>query len=179
MLQPVTDLAEIERLAAEHAAEFQLLRYLLQGSRKLDDAKFDAFVDAVAAPIIAAIDCTQCANCCRSLDVYLVEDDARRLADGLLIPVEAVETRCIDHESAAEVGEWGKFRDRPCAFLNGKRCSVYAHRPESCRLYPAFTPDFRWTIEDTIDGAHLCPIIYNVLRALCDHLLKRHSSATS
>ena len=132
---------------------------------KLDDAKLDTYVEQIAAPIIAAIDCTKCANCCRSLDVYLVEDDARRLADGLMIPLDAVETRYIDHESAAEVEEWGKFRQRPCAFLDGKLCSVYAHRPESCRLYPAFTPDFRWTLDDTIEGASLCPIIYNVLVA--------------
>lgn len=167
----LTDLDEIRRRAEERRADFDLLRLLLQRNQRLDDAKFDAFVDQVAAPISAAIDCTQCANCCRSLDVYLVENDARRLSDGLTIPIDQIETRYIDHETAAEVEEWGKFKQRPCAFLKGNLCSVYTHRPESCRLYPAFTPDFRWTIEDTIDGASLCPIIYHVLSALCDHLL--------
>ena len=168
----LTDLDEIRRRADQRRADFDLLRYLLQRSDRLDDAKFDAFVDQVAAPIIAAIDCTQCANCCRSLDVYLVEDDARRLSDGLLIPIDQIETRYIEHEAAARVEEWGKFKQRPCAFLDGKLCSVYKHRPELCRIYPAFTPDFRWIIEDTIDGASLCPIIYNVLVALCDRLLR-------
>lgn len=170
MSEPITDLDEVRRLAAQHRAEFDLLRLMLERRRTLDDAKLDAFVEATAAPIIAAIDCTKCANCCRSLDVYLVEDDARRLADGLVIPLEEVKTRYVD--PAADVGEWGKFRQRPCAFLDGNLCSVYAHRPDSCRVYPAFTPDFRWTLADTIDGAALCPIIYNVLSALCDRLLK-------
>lgn len=169
MPEPITDLDAIRRLAAQRHAEFELLRYLLERRHTLDDSKLDAFVDATAAPIIAAIDCTQCANCCRSLDVYLVRDDAQRLADGLLIPLEEVETRYID--PASDVEEWGKLKQRPCVFLDGNRCSVYAHRPESCRLYPAFTPDFRWTLADTIDGAGLCPIIYNVLSALCDRLL--------
>lgn len=169
MPEPITHLDEIRQLAAQRHAEFELLRLILERRRTLDDAKLDAFVESTAAPIIAAIDCTQCANCCRSLDVYLVEDDARRLADGLLIPLEDVETRYV--EPAGNVEEWGKFRQRPCAFLDGKLCSVYEHRPDSCRAYPAFTPDFRWTLADTIDGASLCPIIYNVLSALCDQLL--------
>ena len=168
----LTDLDEIRRRADQHRADFDLLRYLLQRNDRLDDAKFDTFVDQVAAPIIAAIDCTQCANCCRRLDVYLVEDDARRLSNGLLIPIDQIETRYIEHEEAARVEEWGKFKQRPCAFLDGKLCSVYEHRPESCRIYPAFAPDFRWTIEDIIDEASLCPIIYHVLVALCDRLLR-------
>ena len=168
----ITDLETIRQLAETCRAEFDLLRLLLERRTKLDDAKLDAFVEQVAAPIISAIDCTQCANCCRSLDVYLVADDARRLADGLPIPLDEVETRYVDHEAAKQVEEWGVFRAQPCAFLDGKLCSVYAHRPESCRLYPVFTPDFRWMLTDTIEGASLCPIIYNVLSELCARLLK-------
>lgn len=168
----VTDLATVRQRAAQHHAEFELLRAMLERSARLDDARLDAFVDQVAAPIIAAIDCTECANCCRSLDVYLVEDDALRLSEGMTIPLGEIETRYISHDTA-DVGEWGKFRQQPCALLDDKRCSVYAHRPETCRTYPALTPDFRWTLEDTIGGAAICPIIYNTLVALCERLLRR------
>lgn len=171
MPEPITDLALVSMLAQRRHGEFELLRALLERNPKLDDTKFDAYVEQTAAPIIAAIDCTQCGNCCRNLDVYLVEDDAKRLADGLMIPLNEVETRYIDHEAAEQVEEWGVFRQRPCAFLKGKLCSVYEHRPDSCRIYPVFTPDFRWSLGDTVEGASLCPIIYNVLGALCDQLL--------
>jgi Fe-S-cluster containining protein len=173
MAEPITDLARIQQLAQERHGDFELLRALLERNHKLDDAKLDAYVEQVAAPIIAAIDCIQCENCCRNLDVYLVEDDAKRLANGLMIPLSEVETHYVDHKAAEQVEEWGIFRQRPCAFLNGKLCSVYEHRPESCRIYPVFTPDFRWSLEDTIEGAALCPIIYNVLSTLCDQLLTR------
>ncbi|MEP7293563.1 MAG: YkgJ family cysteine cluster protein [Chloroflexota bacterium] len=173
MPDPITDLDEVRRLAQEHRGRFDLLRAMLERSKKLNDARFDAYVETTAAPIIAAIDCTKCANCCRSLDVYLIEEDAKRLSEGLMIPLIEIETRYVDQEAAAEEEEWGLFRQRPCAFLDGKLCSVYAHRPESCRIYPAFTPDFRWTLEDTIEGSSICPIIYNVLTALCDRLLPR------
>lgn len=171
MIDVITDLDTVRRLGQARQDEFKLLRYVLLRREKLNDAKLDAFVEQVAEPIIAAIDCTQCANCCRNLDVYVVEDDAKRLALGLIIPLDEIETRYIDR-STSEVDEWGKLRAKPCVFLDGKRCSVYANRPESCRTYPAFTPDFRWTLNDTIEGAPLCPIIYNVLSVLVERLLK-------
>lgn len=142
------------------------MRYMLELADEYTDAQIDAIVDEIAQPIIAAIDCTQCGNCCRSLDVYLTPDDAARLARGIDVPLDTILSEYIDREAAQEVEEWGKFRARPCAFLKGKLCSVYAHRPETCRTYPALTPDFRWTLEDTIEGASLCPIIYNVLDAM-------------
>lgn len=164
----ITDLDEIKRLAAERHNEFEVMRYMVEFRDDISDAQLDAIVDAVAAPIVAGIDCTQCANCCRTLDVYLTPEDAQRLADGTHIPLDTIETRYIEQEQANQVGEWGKFDAKPCAFLSGKLCSVYAHRPETCRTYPAFTPDFRWTLDDTLEGASLCPIIYNVLSAMVE-----------
>jgi hypothetical protein len=164
----LTDLPTIQRLADQRRDDFEVMRYLLELNDDVSDAHLDALVEQVAVPIIAAIDCTACANCCRGLAVYLVPEDAQRLAAGLHIPLDEIETRFIDRDSAAQVEEWGKFRDKPCAFLRGTLCSVYEHRPETCRLYPQFTPDFRWTLADTLDGAGACPIIYNVLVALLD-----------
>ncbi len=161
-----TDLTRIAELAQIYQDDFEVLLYQLQLDDDLDDARLDAFVDALAAPVIAAIDCTQCANCCRSLDVYVTPEDAQRLADGTFVPLDSILNSHIEHEQAALVGEWGRLRAKPCAFLQGNLCSVYAQRPETCRIYPAFTPDFRLTLDDTIDGAGVCPIIFNVLRAL-------------
>jgi uncharacterized protein len=164
----ITDLDAIKQLAAQRRDEFEVMRYMLEAEDPSDetDAKIDAIAEATATPIIDAIDCTQCANCCRSLDVYLTRDDAARLAQGVDIALHEVETRYIDHAGAQAVDEWGKFRAKPCAFLQGKLCNIYAHRPDSCRDYPVFTPMFRWILEDMIEGAALCPIIYNVLDAM-------------
>lgn len=167
----ITDLDAIKRLSAERRDEFEVMRYTLEAMydepNAPDDAEIDRRVEAIAAPIIAAIDCTQCANCCRALLVSLVPKDADRLAEAVEIPVASVIERYVDLERGAEVEEWGVFRDRPCAFLKGNLCSIYTHRPGSCRLYPQFTPDFRWTLEHTIAGTGFCPIIYNVVSQLC------------
>lgn len=164
-----TDLSHIAQLAEERHDEFEVLRYLLELDEALSDADIDSLVERLAGPIIGGIDCTQCANCCRGLDVYVTPEDVARLADGLSCPQDVILSEHIDQESAVMVGEWGKLRAKPCAFLCANLCSVYAHRPESCRTYPAFTPDFRWVLKDIIAGAGRCPIIYNVLVSLGEH----------
>ena len=169
-MQLVTNPQVLSDLAQRHHNEFEVLRYQLELFDDISDEQLDSFVDDLAQPIIDEIDCTQCANCCRVLDVYLTPDDAQRLASGIDIPLDRIETHYIDKLAAHEVGEWGKFKQRPCAFLEGKRCSVYTHRPQTCRTYPALTPDFRWTLTDTIQGASICPIIFNTLIVLMDKI---------
>jgi len=163
------DLAQISALAQARRDEFEVLMYRLQDDDALDDAELDRRVESLAAPVIAAIDCTQCANCCRKLRVYLEPEDVQRLANGLHIPLEAVEGY-LDRPSAEQVGEWASFYAIPCAFLRGKMCGIYPHRPNACRSYPQFTPDFRWVLGDLLGGAGLCPIIYHTLDALSQQI---------
>lgn len=165
MMPLETDLARLQALAQSLPDDYAAFQYYVEDD-DLSDVELDALVEALAAPIIAAIDCTQCANCCRSLDVYLTPQDAERLSDGLLIPLEAIQDHYIETDRAALVDEWGMFKARPCSFLDGNLCSVYAHRPESCRAYPVFTPDFRWQLTDILSGTGSCPIIFHVVEAV-------------
>jgi uncharacterized protein len=162
----ITDLEQLAQQAAEHHDDFEVMRYMLVMDDDLDDAQLDALVEHLAAPIVEAIDCTQCANCCQTLPVHLTPADADRLAAGLDIPLEQVMDQYIEAATSAAPEDWGQVRTSPCPFLEGKCCSIYPHRPGACRAYPAFTPDFRWTLRHIIAGADTCPIIYNLLTAL-------------
>jgi len=168
----VTDLKKIKELAQQHRDDFEVLSYMLDFHTDVTDKQIDDWVDSIAEPIADAIDCTQCANCCSTLDVYLTQDDAKRFSPVVDIPLETI----IDHESAKKVDEWGKFKISPCVFLKDKMCTIYEHRPDGCRRYPVFTPDFRWTLDDITEGAPICPIIFNVLMTLyqrIDELYKK------
>ncbi|HVU10578.1 MAG TPA: YkgJ family cysteine cluster protein [Phototrophicaceae bacterium] len=162
----ITNLDEVRRLAAERRADFDALRAALEFDGTLTDEALDELVERIAAPIIAAIDCKQCANCCRVLDVCLVPPDIDRLSTALNISIDEVVDRYADEELGAVQGEWAVIPVKPCPMLRGNLCSIYAHRPHACRIYPQFTPDFRYNMEDTIEGASYCPIIYNVLSEL-------------
>jgi len=159
------DLAFIARQAQQRADDYEAFRYYVELDAR-SDRELDQLVEQIAAPIIDAIDCTQCGNCCRHLDVYLTPEDAQRLATGLNCSYADVQDRYINHPQAEQEGEWGMFHAKPCAFLNGNLCTVYAHRPESCRAYPEFTPDFRWQLGHILGGVGSCPIIYHVIELL-------------
>lgn len=155
----VTDLDIITTEASQRADDYDAFGYYVE-LQEISDAEFDALAERVAEPIVAEIDCTECANCCRSLDVFLTLTDATRLSS--VVPLQDI----LDYEHAASVDEWACFKAKPCPLLNGKLCTVYEQRPDACRAYPTFTPDFRWTIRDILGGVGFCPIIYNVIEHL-------------
>lgn len=158
----ITDLEAIKRLAEAQQDAFEVMGYMLELYEDISDAELDRIVNEVAAPVVDAVDCTACGNCCRALQVHVTLEDVAWLAEGLSLSSKVVIDRYISHEQCAEIGEWGKFNAQPCPLLDGTRCSVYAHRPETCRAYPEFA-DFRWLIDTYMEGAALCPIIYNTM----------------
>ena len=105
------------------------------------------------------------------MKVYVTEQDTEQLAAGAYISVDELLDTVIDREQAAKVGEWGVFRQSPCSFLQKDNlCSVYTHRPESCRAYPVFTPLFRYMIGDILGGVGICLIIYHLIERLQNEL---------
>ena len=164
MAQLITDLHTIARLAEERRDEFEVIRYQFEFDDDLSDEEIDRFVDEISTPIISAVDCTACANCCRSLTIQIGTDDIEWLATGLRVSTEQFCQQHIEEQSDEDAPHvTGTFRQKPCHFLGGNLCTVYEYRPEACRAYPQFTPDFRWMFEWMLDGARVCPIIYNVL----------------
>ena len=69
--------------------------------------------------------CTGCGLCCDGSLFADVELTGSREAAGL-------EVMGLEIEEAAAGGE---LLLQPCRALQGKRCSIYAHRPECCRTF--------------------------------------------
>lgn len=165
----ITDLDLLASLAEKQRDNFEVLLYQLQGDDDLAEANIDVLAEKIARPIIEAIDCKECGNCCRNLDVQLGEDDLERLATGINIPISEIRQN-VTIQDIDDPDIVGIFKAKPCIFLGGNLCTVYEHRPTSCRDYPQFTPDFRWMLGWMIEGAHLCPIIYNVLMEMLEQV---------
>ena len=169
MLAVLTDLAQIAALAEAHRDDDDAFGHyiaIMWEREGRDPAALDALVETIAADVIPRIDCSACANCCRSITVGLEPDDVPRLAVGLDLSLDETMARYVDRERGAQEDEWGVIRSSPCPLLAGKRCSIYAHRPQSCRDYPALTPDFLYLYPVIVQGAGLCPIIFNVIERL-------------
>ena len=80
------------------------------------------------------VDCTRCANCCKTMNIKFDDEDIERIAGHLKISVdEFLETYLeVDEEEVHYIA-----RQKPCPFLGeDDRCTIYNIRPTVCREYP-------------------------------------------
>jgi len=166
----ITDLDTIRRRTEQAEDENINFRIFLKFKCSWSDKRLDAFVHELVREVTAQIDCTQCAHCCRALEISLCTEDLVRLAVHLEREVSDIE---------CEYAAPGKLCDRafaqsPCAFLDGNRCSVYPARPRDCREYPHLDkPAIRQRMLFILDQAAECPIIFNVLEGMKATLWRR------
>ena len=83
----------------------------------------------------AEIDCTACANCCKTLGPDFKEADITRIAKYFKMKLPAFEAEFL------QVDEDGDkvFKSMPCPFLGGDNlCSIYDVRPKACREFPQY-----------------------------------------
>jgi Fe-S-cluster containining protein len=160
-----TDLTLIARLALEKEEENDRFRNFLL---TFDTEFIDKWVFTLNEAISAAIDCTQCGNCCKSLMINISEEEADRLSDHLL------QSRKDFDEQYVEKGNHGMMlmNQMPCHFLQDNKCTVYEHRFEGCREFPAMhLPGFQKRLFTTLMHYGRCPIIFNILEQLKEVLL--------
>ena len=160
-----TDLTLIACLALEKEEENDRFRVFLL---TFDTESIDKWVFKLNEAISAVIDCTQCGNCCKSLMINISEEEANRLSDHLL------QSRKDFDKQYVEKGNHGMMlmNQMPCHFLQNNKCTVYEHRFEGCREFPAMhLPDFQKRLFTTFMHYGRCPIIFNVLEQLKEVLL--------
>lgn len=159
----LTDLKQIQELAKAQDDENIRFRQFLAYRLPWSDRHLDEVVLQIAHEVSAGIDCTQCANCCKTLEVSLRDADLERLATHLGITIGEVEARYASSGRQCDRA----FAHHPCALLHNDRCTVYEARPEDCRAYPHLdTGDFRSRMWQLLPHAENCPIIFNTLQRL-------------
>lgn len=155
----ITDLVQIKRFGEKQREENQRFRSWL---------KRHSFVErrfkAVAQQTQDAIDCTQCANCCRVATTQVSERDVERLARHFRMTVTAFHAAFTIE--TPEEGRVLQRNENGCVFLDGNLCSVYEVRPQTCELFPHLVKGAgsilsrMWHMPDR---AVYCPIVFNAL----------------
>jgi len=155
-----TDLSKINQLADIRNEENDLFIDFLA---KEDGDLLDTIVADLNAAITPQIDCTDCGNCCKSLMIVVGETEANDLSDHLKQSREVFDAQYL------EKGTNGLMimKTMPCDFLVDNKCSVYEHRYEGCREFPALhIPHFNKRLFTIFMHYGRCPIIFNVVEAL-------------
>ena len=165
----ITDLVQIRRLG-EHKREENLRFRKWMKSHTFVERQFRQ----AAHDVEDAIDCRQCAECCRVTEVQLVERDVARLARFLgMSEREFMEKHtALDEDGAAilrRVKKEEKEGSMQCEFLDGNDCTVYEARPTNCERFPHLVRG-AGSLESRMwafaDRATYCPIVFNWLEAV-------------
>jgi uncharacterized protein len=154
----LTDLVQIKRYGEKQRLENQRFRAWMK-RHNFVERRFKV----IAQHVEEAVDCTQCANCCRVATTQINNRDTERLARYLgLKPSDLLREYT---EEMAE-GRILKRTEAGCIFLQGNLCSVYEARPQTCELFPHLVKgngsllSRMWHMPDR---AVYCPIVYNAL----------------
>ncbi len=163
-------LIHLPQLAKEQEKENGRFRRFLKFQCRVDDAEVDRRVADITQRVWAQIDCTTCANCCKTVHPTLSESDVERLARRLYMDRQTFIAQFLEAEEEAHEKAW-RTRTTPCPFLQDNRCSVYEDRPEDCRGYPyLYEPEFSFRTIAMIERTATCPIVFEVMEELKDSL---------
>jgi Fe-S-cluster containining protein len=163
----VTDLVQIRLQGEKKRPENERFRKYLKSHSHSDRA-----LRHIAEEIEEQIDCTACANCCKSATVTFADRDVERLARYLHItPAKFIAD--YTGQSAEEGRILRRTAEKSCVFLEGNLCSVYDARPDTCRRFPHLVRgqgSIASRMWQFIDRACYCPIVFNSLEAFKDTL---------
>ena len=166
----ITDLVQIRQLGKKKRDENLKFRSFMK-SRDHSDR----ILRRIAEGIQEQIDCTQCANCCKTSTTEITERDIEKLARHLhMAPEQFIADYTMIETDEGQMTRVLKFTEgHGCVFLEGNLCSVYDARPGICPRYPHLVrgngsiASRMWSF---VDRASVCPIVYNSLEAFKDEL---------
>ncbi len=155
MSQTSLDIERYKELAQQKQGEH---RKFLATLKKKAPKNLDKIVQEVHQEVFAEIDCTACANCCKTLGPLFTEADIQRIAKHFWMKLGAFE------EAFLKVDEDGDkiFKTMPCPFLGEDNlCSIYDVRPKACREFPHTDRKKIYQINNlTIKNTLFCPAAY-------------------
>lgn len=126
----------------------------------------DKRVSELTRQVWAGIDCTKCANCCKTVRPTLTDEDVDRLARRFGVERQELIGRYLEPTERGADNPW-VTRSTPCPFLKDNLCTVYEDRPADCGGYPyLYEPDFTFRTMGMIERTFTCPIVFEVMEKL-------------
>ncbi|MDX1936261.1 MAG: YkgJ family cysteine cluster protein [Flavihumibacter sp.] len=115
---------------------------------------------------VAAVDCLQCANCCKNYSPRFKTPDIKRISKHLRLK----ESVFID--TYLQLDNEGDYvlKTKPCAFLGTNNyCSIYEVRPSDCERFPYTDEDVLLKRPQlTLKNSSFCPITFLVMEKLTE-----------
>lgn len=154
----------IKVMAAENS---ETLTYLLKVVPKLKPDEFDRLIHPISNSVSKQIDCTKCANCCKSLEAGISDEEAFIIAEKMKISIQEFNATYTLQEDQSNI----RFiKDKPCPLLQDNKCSIYDSRPMACSTFPGFErPLLKYKFRSIAAHYSICPIVYHTFEILKVH----------
>jgi uncharacterized protein len=146
--------------ARREDANFRFLRRL----KMVDDPdEVDKLAHKLHVEAFARIDCTRCANCCKTISPGLNDLDVERIA----AQQNLTRQEFIDAYLKPDPDSPSQFlmKRLPCPFLGADdRCTIYSVRPDSCREFPhTDKAGFIGRVYGHAANSVSCPAVYSIV----------------
>lgn len=133
-------------------------------TKMITSGRVDRYAREAHERVFAQLDCTQCANCCKTMSIQLEKPDIRRIAAHLQLPEAEFRERFV---KANDQG-LPEFNAKPCPFLaDTGHCTIYEVRPKVCSGFPytdkrGFSSRSWSHAENSVD----CPAVFHILEEM-------------
>jgi Fe-S-cluster containining protein len=153
------DLQKIRQLSEERQDENWKFRSWLKANAPDD---IDEIVAGLSRKYFALIDCKECGNCCRSLEIVMEKSGLSRMAENQGVSASEFERGATFVDEAGD-----RVLKPPCPMLKGNLCSIYSDRPDTCRTFPHLEKSgFVFRLIGVIENLSVCPIVFNAFEEL-------------
>jgi len=157
----VTSPDELPELTNSKAEENKVFHKFLNS---IPSADVDKLVHHIATEVTQQIDCTQCANCCKSVEPGLHDNEIETLAKRSKMNLSDFSNQHVAQESGTAIKY---LKHKPCIFLAENKCSIYEDRPSACADYPHLhQARFKFRFKSIMFNYRICPIVFNTVEKL-------------
>lgn len=143
--------------------------------QKLDDIvpeDMPKLVTEVDATVWRDVDCTTCANCCKTMTPTFTPKDIKRISAHVGMTVAEFKEKWLHKEE--DTGDWVND-NQPCQFLVNDMCSIYEVRPRDCAEFPHhYKRPFDMYNDTFIQNLHRCPATFTLVERLEQRVRKEY-----
>ena len=118
------------------------------------------------------VDCTHCANCCKTMTPTFRRSDVLRISAHLGMTPKDFAARWLHKEE--DTGDWVNV-NQPCQFLVDNKCSIYEVTPKDCAEFPHHNKRPFDAYNDTFEqNLHRCPATFLLVERLKKRIEKEY-----
>lgn len=127
--------------------------------------KVDSHAQEAHAHFFSRIDCTKCANCCKTISAEFKKADVKRIANFKNVKPQDI----IDQYLTIDEDNSDAFMSKTlsCTFLEDNKCSIYEVRPTDCKDYPnTQKKHFSTRSFSHTDNTVVCPAVFHIVERM-------------